>query len=232
MKEQFHIVLITAGLFVAGLLMGIWTQKTKPIPPPPAPVLGEFGAFQQPMVATDENGPAVGGFAIGRFSPGHSAAIVTMNRDIAEMEPKIREFQSAMDAIEEEFRGKLDELLTPEQQKKLAAIEAQEAPVSSGFGGPLPPPPEAEIERQSPLPGAEASQRVVVGVHTPFPIGGWLMMSMIVYQPSLDHLTSELKLDSNQQASVKELMVERRTELLALIDKKPPPTLGFGDELP
>src|SRR5262249_15417477 len=86
---------------------------------------------------------------------------------------------------------------------------------------PAPPPP----------PGTEG-QRFVVRFPTPFPVGGWLMLSMIIYQPALDHLTSELQLDASQQAAVKELMVERRTELLALIDKSPPPTLGFGDALP
>src|SRR5262245_61202033 len=88
MKEQFPIVLITVGLFVAGLLMGIWTQGTRPIPPPPAPVLGEFGPLA----------PGKGGFAIGRFSPGHPGVIVTMNKTIADLEPKIREFQEAVAA--------------------------------------------------------------------------------------------------------------------------------------
>jgi len=225
MKEQLPIVLITVGLFVAGLLMGIWTQRTRPIPAPPAPVLGEFG----PLVL------GKGGFAMERFSPGHPAAIVTLNKYIAELEPKIREFQGAVAAIEKEFRGKLDKLLTPEQRTKLAAIEAEAAPETAG-PGPLPPP-QLELEGPGvvpappPPPGAEG-QRFVVGFHMPFPVGGWLMMSMIIYQPSLDHLTSELKLDAAQQAAVKDLMVERRTELLALIDKSPPPTLGFGDALP
>jgi hypothetical protein len=67
---------------------------------------------------------------------------------------------------------------------------------------------------------------------TPFPVGGWLIMSMIVYQPSLEHLTSELKLDPAEQAAVKQLMVERRTDLLALIDKSPPPTLGVDGPMP
>jgi hypothetical protein len=40
-----------------------------------------------------------------------------------------------------------------------------------------------------------------------------------------EHLISELKLDPAEQAAVKQLMVERRTELLTLIDKSPPPTL-------
>jgi len=216
--------------------MGIWTQKTRPIPPPPAPVLGEFGALPPPEITAGGYAPGVGGtagayapgiggFAVERFSPGHQAAMVMMNRNIAELEPKIREFQGAVDAIEKGFRGKLDELLTPEQRAKLTSIEAEEAPETAA-PGPLPPPP-LQMEGHS----AEG-QRFVVGFHAPVPFGGWLMMSMIIYQPSLDHLASKLKLDPGQQAAVKQLMVERRADLLALIDKSPPPTLGFGDALP
>jgi hypothetical protein len=224
MKEQFHIVLITVGLFVAGLLMGIWTQKTRPIPPPPAPVLGEFGSLPPPEITAGAYAPGMGGFAVERFSPGHPAAIVTMNKNIGEFEPKIKEFQGSVDSVEKEFREKLDKALTPEQRAKLTSIEAEEAPETAS-PGPLPPPLQMEGH------GAEG-QRFVVGFHPPFPFGGWLMMSMIIYQPSLDHLASELKLDPAQQAGVKQLMVERRTDLLALIDKSPPPTLGFGDALP
>jgi hypothetical protein len=235
MKEQFHIVLITVGLFAAGLLMGIWTQRTRPIPPPPAPVLGEFGPLPPLGIRADPYSPGIGGVAIGRFAPGHPAAIVAMNKNIAELEPKIREFQGAIDSIEKEFRRKLDKLLTPEQRKRLVSIEAEEAPETVGPGRLQPPP--VEIEGQGVVPGPPSpqgveTQRFVVGFHTPFPVGGWLMMSMIIYQPSLGHLTSELKLDSSQQAAVKELMVERRTDLLGLIDKNPPPTLGFGEALP
>lgn len=218
MKEQFQIVLITIGLFVAGLLMGIWTQKTKPVPSPPTPVFGEFGAFQPPA------GP---GAAIGRFSPRHAAAIIEMNRNIAELEPKIKEFQASLDAIEKEFRGKLGTVLNAEQQKQLTALEAEETPITVP-GGPLPfPAPEMRAE-----PSAPGVQGQVLGFRPPIPVGGWLMMSMILYQPSLQHLSGALKLDAKQQAAVKNLMAERRTALLALIDKSPPPTLGFGDFLP
>jgi hypothetical protein len=223
-------VLITVGLFVAGLLMGIWTQKTKPIPPPPASVLGEFGTFQPSMITTDGNSSEAGAVAIRRFSPGHSAAIVRMNRNMAALEPKIREFQASVEAIEKEFRERLSNLLTAEQQQRLAAIEAQEAPLSAGPGGLLPPP-QLEIG-VPPLPFGEESQPVAIGFPPPFPRGGWLMMSMIIYQPSLEHLTGRLKLDTKQQAAARALMVERRTELLALIDKSPPPTLGFGATTP
>jgi hypothetical protein len=235
MKEQFHIVLITLGLFVSGLLMGIWTQKTRPIPPPPAQVLGEFGALPPPEImgggfrvgrTAGAYGPEMGGgFAIQRFSAGHPGAVVAMNRNIAEMEPKIREFQEAVDAIEKDFRAELDKVLTPDQRSKLNSMEAEEGPQTSGQI-PMPPPP-AQME------GHDAEgQRFIVGFHPPFPFGGWLMMSMIVYQPSLDHLTTELKLNPDQQAAVKQLMLRRRADLLALIDKSPPPTLEFSDTLP
>jgi hypothetical protein len=235
MKEQFHIVLITVSLFVAGLLMGVWTQKTRPIPPPPAPVLGEFGNLSSPEIREGGYAPGMGGFAVERFSPGHPAAIVTMNRNIAELEPKIREFQGAVDSIEKEFREKLDKLLTPEQRKKLASIEAEEAPETAEAGA-APPPPFAFEGRGAtpplPFPPGDGNPRFLARFRTPFPVGGWLIMSMIVYQPSLEHLTSELKLDPAEQAAVKQLMVERRTDLLALIDKSPPPTLGVDGPMP
>jgi hypothetical protein len=175
------------------------------------------------------------GFAIERFSPGHPAAIVTMNRNIAELEPKIREFQGAVDSIEKEFRGRLDKLLTPEQRKRLASIEAEGAP-ETAEASPLPPPPLAfegpEATPPPPLPPGDGNRPFFVRFHAPFPVGGWLIMSMIVYQPSLQHLTSEFELDPVEQAAVKQLMVERRTELLALIDKSPPPTLGVDGPIP
>jgi hypothetical protein len=235
MKEQFHIVLITVSLFVAGLLMGVWTQKTRPIPPPPAPLLGEFGTISSPGISAGGYAPGMGGFAIERFSPGHPAALVTMNRNIAELEPRIREFQATVDSIEKEFRGKLDKLLTAEQRKRLASIEAEEAPETAEVGPPPPPPLAFEgpgATPPPPLPPGDGNRRFFVRLHTPFPVGGWLIMSMIVYQASLEHLISELKLDPAEQAAVKQLMVERRTDLLTLIDKSPPPTLGVDGLMP
>jgi hypothetical protein len=38
---------------------------------------------------------------------------------------------------------------------------------------------------------------------TPFAVGGWLMMSMIIHQASLAHLASEFKLDLARQAATK-----------------------------
>src|SRR5260370_33931688 len=181
MKEQFHIVLITVSLFAAGLLTGVWTQKTRPIPPPPAPVLGEFGNLSSPEISAGRHAPLMGGFAVERFSPGHPAAIVTMNRNIAELEPKIREFQAAVDSIEKEFREKLDKLLTPEQRKKLASIEAAEAPQTAEADA-APPPPFAFEGRGAPpplpFPPGNGSPRFLARFPAPFPVGGWRNMSM------------------------------------------------------
>jgi hypothetical protein len=234
MKEQLHIVLITVGLFAGGLLIGIWTQRTRPIVAPPAPVLGEFGGPHGPKMMAGWGGPEEGDLAFQRFAPGHARAIVTMNRHLAALEPQIKEFQSLVDAIEKNFRDNLNQLLTADQQEKLAAIEADEDPMSVQVEGPMVPPPPPEVAEGRPLPPDAQGQVFIYrnGGRPPFPLGGWLMMSMIIYQPSLDHLTSELKLDVKKEAAVKDLMVERRRELLALIDKSPPPTLGFGDTLP
>jgi hypothetical protein len=225
MKEQIHIVLITVGLFVAGLLAGVWTQRTRPIPPPPTPVLGEFRAVAPPGVDVSGFAAREGGFGFGfeRYTPEHGAAIVRMGTRIAALEPQIKQFQDAVDNVEKNFLDRLDKVLTPQQRQKLAAMRAQEAPetiAAMPAPPPLPPPPPGE-------PG-----RFVVSMRAPFPVGGWLLMSMVIYQPSLDRLATELKLDPAQRATVKELMVQRRGELLTLIDTNPPPSLGFGDAIP
>jgi hypothetical protein len=235
MKEQFHIVLITVGLFVAGLLAGVWTQRTRPIPAPVAPVLSEFGSVEPPGVSVRGFAPGPGGFGFGiaRTSPEHGATIVQMNAKMAQLAPKIKEFQGALDAIEKDFLVELNKILSAEQRQKLASLRAAEAPVTVQ----IPPPPPIAMGGQSGGPAIPGGQNFVYGFQGPMvqaslPVGGWLMMSMIIYQPSLDHLISELKLDSTQQSTVRELMVSRRTKLLALIDKSPPPTLELGEALP
>src|SRR5215469_17340703 len=220
MKEQLHIVLITVGLFVGGLLMGIWTQKTRPLPPPPAQVLGEFGPLPPQGMRAAGYGPPFGPVAIARFAPGHAGAIISMDKDIAELEPRIERFQGAVDSIEKGFRAKLVKLLKPEQQQKLASLES--APAAQ-FSDDFPPPP---------LPSPDGNQKFFVRFRAPFPPGGWQLMSMIIYQPALEHLTRELKLDPAQHSALEQLMVERRTELLALIDKSQPPTLGLEGSAP
>ena len=133
-----------------GIANGSLDPKDAADTPPPAPVLGEFGNLSSPEISAGRHAPLMGGFAVERFSPGHPAAIVTMNRNIAELEPKIREFQGAVDSIEKEFREKLDKLLTPEQRKKLASIEAAEAPQTAEADA-APPPPFAFEGRGAPL---------------------------------------------------------------------------------
>ncbi len=220
MKEQLHIVLITVGLFAGGLLTGIWTQKTRPLPPPPAEVLGEFGPFAPRAMRTGSGGASFGPVAIARFAPGHAGAVVGVARDIAQLEPRIEQFQGALDSIEQRFRAKVGKLLRPEQQQKLAALESAPA---TRLPDDFPPPP---------LPPPDADAKYFVRFRAPFPPGGWLMMSMIIYQPALEHLTRELTLDPAQRSALQQLMVERRTELLALIDKDHPPTLDLEGAAP
>lgn len=236
MKEQLHIVLITVGIFVAGLIAGIWTQRTRPIPAPPTQVLGEFRTVAPPGATLNRFPPGAGPirFGIERFSSRHPAAMVTMRRNIAALEPKIKKFQSAINSIENNFRGKLDKVLNPVQRKELVSIEAKQAPQTFGYA--VFPQPKILIRRQGmpdfPYGPGGNGPHFFVTTRAPFPLGGWLLMSMVIYQPSLEHLTGELKLNPAQKAEVKNLMVDRRTKLLALIDRTPPPTLGFSSPLP
>jgi hypothetical protein len=165
-----------------------------------------------------------------RSAPEHAAVISAMNAKIAELQPKIEEFQASVDAMEQGFLKDLNGLLTAKQQQKLASLRSQQGGEGMMFGPPIPGPPPRFALFGPPPPFGMA-----VGGHhhpPPFPVGGWLLMSMIIYQPALDRLSAELDLDPSQQFAVRQLMVERRNKLLALIDKNPPPTLGFGGALP
>ena len=42
MRGNVLVVLATVTLFVAGLFVGVWTQRSRPVPPPPVGPMGEF----------------------------------------------------------------------------------------------------------------------------------------------------------------------------------------------
>ena len=48
MRDSLRVILITVALFLSGLLVGIWTQKVRPMPPPPFGPMSEFGGQSLP----------------------------------------------------------------------------------------------------------------------------------------------------------------------------------------
>jgi hypothetical protein len=121
MSDRLQTIIITVLLFVSGLLIGVWTQRSRPFPPPPIPLMGEF------------EGPRVLGeyphhhshrfereefFGKGRMSPEE------MRTRLAELQPRIKAFQANLANIESDFRKGFDAILTPAQKTKLDQITA------------------------------------------------------------------------------------------------------------
>lgn len=121
MSDRLQTIVITVVLFVSGLLIGVWTQRSRPFPPPPIPLMGEF---QGPRVLGEyphhhfHHWGREEFFGAGRMSPDE------MRSRLAAMEPRIKAFQANLANIESAFRKGFDAILTPAQKTKLGEISA------------------------------------------------------------------------------------------------------------
>jgi len=134
MRGNVVVVLATVALFVAGLLVGVWTQRSRPLPPPPLGPMGEFqrsGSQPAPVAAARRQPWFVGGNGPG----GHGAVSPQdLRKKLDVLIPQIADFQQKVDAIEQQFRTAFNGILTPDQKQKLDAITKRLA----SFPDPLP----------------------------------------------------------------------------------------------
>lgn len=197
MKGNIQIVATTVALFVAGLLVGIWTQRTRPFPPPPFPLMGEFGRPQGPGFGVMFPPPPPSWHG-NSGAPEEPPSPDEMRRRMEFLAPQIAQFQQKLDTIEENFRNSVGAILNPEQRQKLDAIKKRVAN--------LPPP----------MPGCGSEM-------------GPVFVSMVIYRPLYDRISADLGLNEKQQQQLKQLLIDRRNELLALVDNTPPPSFRFGE---
>lgn len=110
MMDMIRIGALTLVVFLVGLGAGIWTQHLRPLPPPPALPLGEFGAFH--------GAPSPAGDPL-RFplSPEKAAELQAIGE---RLRPQIKAFEEKLSALEGEFRAQFEAILTPEQKKLFA----------------------------------------------------------------------------------------------------------------
>jgi hypothetical protein len=198
MRGNVLVVLATVTLFVAGLFVGVWTQRNRPVPPPPLGPMGEFGQAHHPNFAA---APATrrAPWFVGPGSSGHRpVSPQEIRKQMAILMPQIADFQQKVDAIEQQFRTSFDAILTPEQRQKLDTITKRLASFPD------------------PLPGCAPGM-------------GPIFVSMVIYRPTLDHLSEDLTLDEKQQHQLMDLLTARRNNLLALVDATPPPSFKFPD---
>lgn len=133
MNERLQTILVTVALFVSGLLVGVWTQRSRPFPPPPIPLMGEFAG---PRVLGESHHHHAHHFAYWMYRGAGDTTPEEMRRRLAELEPHIKAFQANLENIESEFRRQFDAILTPTQKGELAAITARHH--RHFHGGPLP----------------------------------------------------------------------------------------------
>ena len=198
MKDNLQVVLTTVVLFVAGLLVGIWSQHNKPLPPPPFPVMGEFRGFGPHVFGSAPPPPP---WVLGGGMQGGPPNPEMIRRGMATMVPQFENFQKQLASIEQEFKTSFEAILTPEQKQKLELVKQRLA------------------NFPHPLPGCG-------------PEMGPIFVSTIIYKPLYDHLVEDLALTSDQQQKLKQLLLERRSKFLDMVDNTPPPTFKLGDMIP
>jgi hypothetical protein len=194
MKGSLLVVISTIVLFVAGLTVGMWTERSHALIPPPIGPMGVFDHFHDPGLGQPQLPPWIGRTIHHRKTLSPEQLSERLNA----LTPEISAFQAKIDTIEEQFRNGLRDALRPEQQQKLETMKKRLA------------------ELPNPMPGCA-------------PQMGPVFISMVIYRPLYEHMTDYLSLDDQQQKKLKELLTDRRNQLLALVDDTPPPSFALPE---
>lgn len=202
MKQRFLTILLTLGLLVAGFGAGIWTERHRPLPPPPIAFMGEMSEGR--TSATAESPAAT--------APIDRAQLVA---EIARMRPQIDHFRQKLDGIESDFDRDLQVLLTPAQRTAYATLRTK-GPGQDDTQEVMGPVSKANRPAQllTAAQIAQLQQRPVFHV-----------VDMVVVSMRLDWLVRELNLDPVQRAGVQDLLQQRRQKFLALADSASLPSL-------
>ena len=131
MRGNLLVILATVALFVAGLFVGVWTQRSRPLPPPPLGVMGEFQRPGAPPPPAPRRAPW---FVSGSAGAGHAINPQELRKKLDVFIPQIADFQQKVDAIEQQFKTAFDAILTSDQKQKLDALTKRLA----SFPDPLP----------------------------------------------------------------------------------------------
>jgi len=105
MKQRILVPIVTALIFCAGYLAGLYTERHRPLPGPPVTFLGEF---------TPPKGPAD---AAAHSKPPNRAQILAQVQSLL---PDLVAFQQRSTEIDDLFERDLDVILTPDQRVKHA----------------------------------------------------------------------------------------------------------------
>jgi len=200
MKPRLLITGLTVTVFGAGYAAGLWTERTRPVPPPPAPLMGEFSGKHAPAPGKTPTSSSV-------RSPLNRAQLAS---EIERLRPQIDGYRQRLEALDAEFDRELIAHLTPEQAAAYTAAQKRRADRSAKgaaqTAAKLDPLTDDEIE--------QLRQRSLFGV-----------LWMIAPTMKQDSLIKDLKLTEAQQLKTRELLRDRREKFLAIVDSTPPPSI-------
>jgi hypothetical protein len=207
MKRSLVITGVAAAVFSAGYIAGLRTERSRPLPAPPAPLMGEFSFKPAPAPADTKASKLSPATSTPARAPQNRAQLVA---EIDRLRPQIDSYRQRIDKLDAEFDQELSAVLTPDQQKSYSAAQKRRAErMAKGA---------AEVASASaPLTDDEIDhlrQRSLFGVL-------WMVAPTMKH----DSLVKDLKLDAEQQVKARELLRQRREKFLAIVDSTPPPSI-------
>ena len=199
MKQRVLFFLLAAVLVAGGFGAGLWTERHRPVPAPPAKPMAELTAAARIAPAT----------------PLRPAAKPIVNRAqlakmIEQMGPQIEAYRAQVGEIDNDYERRFAELLSPAQRTTLAAKQQKNAESRAKYSAlnqpDGPPLTDEEVLRlqQRPL---------------------YAMMDYLRVTGQVERAVRDYKLDEIQQARARDLLLGRREKFLGLLEKTPPPSL-------
>jgi Spy/CpxP family protein refolding chaperone len=207
MKRSLVITALSAAVFAAGYIAGLRTERSRPLPAPPAPLMGEFSSRSvTPLATATPAKPNLPNAAPVRVPQNRAQLVAEIDR----LRPQIDSYRRRIETLDAEFDRELAAVLTPDQQKYYSAAQQRRAErMAKGA---------AEVaSAPAPLTDDEIDhlrQRSLYGVL-------WMVAPTMKH----DSLVKDLKLDAEQQAKTRELLRLRREKFLAIVDSTPPPSI-------
>ena len=200
MKQRLLIAGLTATVFTVGYTAGRWVESNRPVPAPPAPLMGEFSSKRSPAPG-DTRAPSAARSALNRTQ---------LAAEIERLRPQIESYRQRIETLDTDFDRDLAAILTPEQQATYAASQKRRAErMAKGAA--------EAAAKTAPLTDDEIDQlrqRSLFGV-----------LWNVAPSMKQDSLIKDLKITEAQRPKTLELLRQRREKFLAIVDSTPPPSI-------
>jgi hypothetical protein len=199
--QRLLIVALTVLVFGAGYGVRFWIERDRPVPPPPEGLGSEFARPAAPATADAKESQRKG---VDRAS---------LVADIEKARPNIDLYRKRLAALDAEFDRGIMAILTAEQREKYLSRQKRFEKRRTQAEA-------REAADMHPL----SDERILQLQQAPL----FNVLWTVSVTPRLARLNSDLKLDELQQAKVRDLLLTRRDQFLALVDSLPPPTVSLS----